>query len=309
MPPAMAPTSETPSASPPDNADGTTNKRRPKKRIRAFTAEERASHRVIEKQRREALNERFLDLARLLPALAPCRRLSKSIIVHESIEHLQEQRAMCLAAASEVQALLAENLELIAEVNRWREQFSDRSPCQPMPLGEGVTALLKVDQEVFGTFPGGFGDNSNGDGGDEDHRAGNQERPQTEDGRHPIPHILPMPEAPKIPNVPPDISPVNFHDETSPPTTGANASTLTNIPANNTMTSSGQQMDFLDPTGDDFFTVLSNTYGNNLDPDFGIASAVHNFDDSNMDQNLFLDVPMAIPDLNYNPNDTFPFGY
>ncbi|KAH7403905.1 hypothetical protein BKA64DRAFT_462742 [Cadophora sp. MPI-SDFR-AT-0126] len=305
----MAPTSDTPSASPADNADGTSNKKRPKKRIRAFTAEERASHRVIEKQRREALNERFLDLARLLPDLVSCRRLSKSIIVHESIEHLQAQREMCLAAASEVQTLISENLELIAEVNRWREQFSGCSPWQPKPLGEGVTALLKVDQEVFGTFPGGFGDNSHGDGGDEDHTAGNQERSQTEDGGHPISHTLPMPEVPKIPNVPPDISPVNFQNETSLPIAAANASTSMNFDPNNTRTSSGQQIDLLDPTSDGFFTIMSNTYGNNLDPDFGIASGANNFDSSNMDHNLFLDIPMAIPNLNYNPNDTFHFRY
>jgi hypothetical protein len=42
------------------NANADSNKRRNKKRVRAFTADERASHRVIEKQRREALNESFL---------------------------------------------------------------------------------------------------------------------------------------------------------------------------------------------------------------------------------------------------------
>ena len=31
-----------------------------KKRIRAFTSDDRASHRIIEKQRREALNQNFL---------------------------------------------------------------------------------------------------------------------------------------------------------------------------------------------------------------------------------------------------------
>lgn len=38
-------------------ADG---KRKSKKRVRAFTSEDRASHRSIEKQRREALNQSFL---------------------------------------------------------------------------------------------------------------------------------------------------------------------------------------------------------------------------------------------------------
>jgi len=249
------------------------------------------------------------DLARLLPALAHYRRLSKSIIVHESIEHLQAQRTMCLAAASEVQSLLAENLELIAEVNRWREQFSNMSPCRPKPLGDGVAALLKVDQEVFGTFPGGFGDNSNGDGGDDDHRVGNHERHQTEDGRQQIPPLLPVSETPKVINVPPDTSPQNDQTENSPPVMGARPSTLTNVPANGAMPGSEQQIDLLDPSGVDFYTALGNAYGNNLDANFGMASAAHNFDDLNMDQNLFLDIPLPIPDLNYNPHENFHFGY
>ncbi|PMD56073.1 uncharacterized protein K444DRAFT_536508, partial [Hyaloscypha bicolor E] len=114
-------------------------KRRGKKRIRAFTTDERASHRVIEKQRREALNESFLDLARLIPALAPVRRLSKSLIVHEGIQHLRAQRATCLAAASEVQAILAENIQLIVEVNSWREQYgSGMGSSQVKPVGDAV---------------------------------------------------------------------------------------------------------------------------------------------------------------------------
>jgi hypothetical protein len=54
----MPPVSESASGSPSAYMDST--KRRGKKRIRAFTTDERASHRVIEKQRREALNESFL---------------------------------------------------------------------------------------------------------------------------------------------------------------------------------------------------------------------------------------------------------
>jgi hypothetical protein len=46
------------SVSPPSNDGGDRSK--VKKRVRNFTADERATHRVIEKQRREALNESFL---------------------------------------------------------------------------------------------------------------------------------------------------------------------------------------------------------------------------------------------------------
>jgi hypothetical protein len=45
-------------------ADG---KRKPKKRVRAFTSEDRASHRTIEKQRREALNQSFLVSGKTVP--------------------------------------------------------------------------------------------------------------------------------------------------------------------------------------------------------------------------------------------------
>lgn len=47
-----------------------------KKRIRVFTPDDRASHRVIEKQRREALNERFIvRCVHLLPPPGPLHHL------------------------------------------------------------------------------------------------------------------------------------------------------------------------------------------------------------------------------------------
>jgi hypothetical protein len=42
------------------------NKKRGKKRIRIFTPDDRAEHRAIEKQRREALNERFVVSANVI---------------------------------------------------------------------------------------------------------------------------------------------------------------------------------------------------------------------------------------------------
>ncbi|KAL2839659.1 hypothetical protein BJY01DRAFT_250388 [Aspergillus pseudoustus] len=89
---------------------------------------------AIEKQRREALNEDFFgtyaahiyslitylsthptpfvdtaqeDLARLVPGLAHVRRLTKVLIVNESNRHFRQQREMCIAAARDMQALLA----------------------------------------------------------------------------------------------------------------------------------------------------------------------------------------------------------
>ncbi|KFY87696.1 hypothetical protein V500_06821 [Pseudogymnoascus sp. VKM F-4518 (FW-2643)] len=139
-------------------ADG---KRKSKKRIRAFTSEDRASHRSIEKQRREALNQSFLELARLLPPLAHARRLSKSLIINESISYLNEQRAIRLAAASEIRDLLADYNSLITQLNA-RQYPHVPGETQQLPRRIRTKALLElmdVEQEEFGTFPGGFGDN------------------------------------------------------------------------------------------------------------------------------------------------------
>lgn len=132
-----------------------------KKRIRVFTPDDRATHRVIEKQRREALNERFIELARLLPGLASHHRLSKSIIVHESIAHHKKQRAAQLTAAREIRCLLSEREELLAEVNDWRTRFSHVGTelRQGRQLDEDALDLLNVENEEFGKFPHGFGDN------------------------------------------------------------------------------------------------------------------------------------------------------
>jgi hypothetical protein len=102
----------------------------------------------------------------LIPALAPCRRLSKSLIVHESVEYLQSQRESWITAADEIQALLAENLQVVAELNTWRE-LHGLPPKQAQSASDTLQKLLKVKEDVLGTFPGGFGDNPA-----EDNRAG-----------------------------------------------------------------------------------------------------------------------------------------
>ncbi|XWX00803.1 hypothetical protein V2A60_008824 [Cordyceps javanica] len=75
---------------------------------------------AIEKKRREQMNGNFLDLAHLVPELAHAQRLTKVHIVSQTIEHLREQRELCAAAAREMQALLADNYRLTAEVNLLR---------------------------------------------------------------------------------------------------------------------------------------------------------------------------------------------
>ncbi|KAI0843509.1 hypothetical protein F5Y06DRAFT_284004 [Hypoxylon sp. FL0890] len=86
-----------------------------KKRIRNFTPDDRAAHRVFEKSRREAFREKLIELASFLPTLSETEpsRLSKHIVVHESIERHREQNR-------HIQELQRERDELLAEVNRWR---------------------------------------------------------------------------------------------------------------------------------------------------------------------------------------------
>jgi hypothetical protein len=77
---------------------------------------------------------------------------------------------MCLAAANGINDLLAENSELLAEINSWRALYGGvgMTQYQARPVSDAVSDLFKVEKEIFGTFPGGFGDNGPGDEHDDD---------------------------------------------------------------------------------------------------------------------------------------------
>ncbi|KAF5538993.1 isoflavone reductase like P3 [Fusarium phyllophilum] len=94
----------------------------PKKRVRNFTADDRAAHRVFEKRRRELFRERLNDLAKELPALAGKNpaRLSKHDVIEESINRHQFERGACLDVIQAYRAMVQERDELLAEVNTWR---------------------------------------------------------------------------------------------------------------------------------------------------------------------------------------------
>jgi len=95
-------------------------KRTLKMKQRANTAERRASHNAVERQRREALNARFLDLAAVLPNLAQVRRPSKSSIVNSSIAHVHASRRHRILAAQQLRLLANECDSLRREANEWR---------------------------------------------------------------------------------------------------------------------------------------------------------------------------------------------
>ncbi|KAL5338633.1 hypothetical protein BJX70DRAFT_195456 [Aspergillus crustosus] len=149
------------------NAPQQQQKKNKKKRARPLPPHVNARNLAIEKRRRGELNEDFLNLARLIPSLAHARRLSKVLIVNESLRHLRAQRDMCIAAGRDMQRLLAENGRLSAEVEGHRAQRA--APAAPEPISapatgpvritEAMVQLMSVKDQVYGGFPAGFGDN------------------------------------------------------------------------------------------------------------------------------------------------------
>jgi len=120
-------------------------KRKPSRR--ANTAERRATHNAVERQRRETLNGRFLDLAALLPNLSQIRRPSKSSIVNSSIAHIHASRRYRLIAARELRAIKAEADALRRELNEWHERSGIPRLEEPT-RGDGFNLILSGEVEV-----------------------------------------------------------------------------------------------------------------------------------------------------------------
>lgn len=131
------------------------------RRARPLPPNVNARNLSIEKQRREAMNKQLLEMARLVPSLAYAPRLNKVVIVNKTVDHLQEQRDMCVAAGRDMQDLLAENRRLVSEISALRTQFGATSTflAEPKPVTSAMATLMGVENEVLGTFPAGFEDN------------------------------------------------------------------------------------------------------------------------------------------------------
>lgn len=142
-----------------NNLSDKPSKNKPRKRVN--TAEKRASHNLVERQRREQLNGRFLDLARLLPSLATQKRPSKSAIVNGSITHLTSQRNARLIAAKELRALFTENQDILKELNEYRGQTGKDAKVST-GWTAGMEEVVKVEEETFGTFTS-FDEDGDGD--------------------------------------------------------------------------------------------------------------------------------------------------
>ncbi|KAH9987459.1 hypothetical protein BJV74DRAFT_498825 [Russula compacta] len=139
-------------------------KRKPSRR--ANTAERRATHNAVERQRRETLNGRFLDLAALLPNLSQIRRPSKSAIVNSSIAHIHASRRHRAMASRELRILKLEADALRRELNEWRDRANLPRVEEPV-RSEGFSMVLSGEVEILTSIPGmdeeedgeGLGDN------------------------------------------------------------------------------------------------------------------------------------------------------
>jgi len=154
-----------------DHANGSANnsasaqmKRKPSRR--ANTAERRATHNAVERQRRETLNGRFLDLAALLPNLSQIRRPSKSSIVNSSIAHVHASRRHRQLSSRELRLLKLEADALRREVNEWRDRAGLPRVEEPV-RGEGFTMVLSGEIEVLAAIPDDEDENGGQDGYDD----------------------------------------------------------------------------------------------------------------------------------------------
>lgn len=127
-----------------NSSEASHDRQRRAKRVRKWTKEDRAKHRIVEKERREAFNESLMKLAALIPALetSPQSQLSKHVVVNASIrQHELQMEALA--------TVIAERDALLAEVNQWRSLCSlgdmqvpgDLSSHDAMNLPNTVTNL------------------------------------------------------------------------------------------------------------------------------------------------------------------------
>ncbi|KAG9252356.1 uncharacterized protein F5Z01DRAFT_676234 [Emericellopsis atlantica] len=138
-------------------------KRKSKPRPRPLPPNVTARNLALEKKKRGEMNEQFLAMARLVPALAHAHKLNKVLIVNETVQHLRDQRAMCITAARDVQSTLSENRLLRAELDALCRETGRQPPAaclQDPPTSDALSELLSVEMQPLGTFSAGFGEST-----------------------------------------------------------------------------------------------------------------------------------------------------
>ncbi|KAF8168986.1 hypothetical protein K438DRAFT_242324 [Mycena galopus ATCC 62051] len=103
----------------------------PNEKRRASTDARRASHNAVERQRRDKLNARILELASLLPNLAGVRRPSRIAIAKSSIACINSSRRHRILASQQLQALYLESEAVREEVNQWRRREGVPAVVEP----------------------------------------------------------------------------------------------------------------------------------------------------------------------------------
>ncbi|KAJ7105722.1 hypothetical protein C8R44DRAFT_330905 [Mycena epipterygia] len=140
-------------------------KRTSKTTRRVNTAERRATHNAVERQRRETLNGRFLDLAALLSNLNQIRRPSKSAIVNSSIAHLNASRRHRILASQQLRMMKGEADALRHELNEWRARAGVPFAEEPM-RSEAFGIVIRAELEFEA------GDLVDGEEGEDDEDGG-----------------------------------------------------------------------------------------------------------------------------------------
>ncbi|KAK0525927.1 hypothetical protein OC842_005358 [Tilletia horrida] len=113
----------TPSSSLINAAGSTSTQRGPR------TVKKREIHNAVERDRRNKLNERFLDLAAKLPATASVRRPSKNLVIIKSLQFVTDALNHETTYRAMIEQLLRENAAMRSEINEAR-------------LAHGTPALL-----------------------------------------------------------------------------------------------------------------------------------------------------------------------
>lgn len=111
-------------------------------------ADKRATHNAVERQRRESLNDKFTELARVLPTTASLKRPSKAVVISKALDYVYD-------TVNRERALIQENNDLRVEVDQLRASLGmpRLPPPQPLPERRMATAptLRKSKKATHGT--------------------------------------------------------------------------------------------------------------------------------------------------------------
>ncbi|KAL0062076.1 hypothetical protein AAF712_011076 [Marasmius tenuissimus] len=136
------------------------------KKRKASTAERRANHNAVERARRETLNDRFLDLAKIIPAISQHRKPSKSLIVNSSIAYVHASRRHRTLASRELKSLQTEADQLRQELNEWRDRAGVKRVEDPR-RSEGFGMVVRAELPLESDAPNSSEENGDGEFYDE----------------------------------------------------------------------------------------------------------------------------------------------